>query len=232
MPLHPCLPVVPQPLSAVGLWVVCAGLLLTVAAGAPAADVEQRTFVIRVDGKQAGEYRMSVRAGEDGGVTMTGQADVKVSHFPFTYRYSFRGTEAYKNGRLLRCDAQSEEDGKRVALTAVAVEDQLRVTVNGTASAVRPDVWPTSYWRLPAAAQRNGAVPLLDLDTGQVKEARLALVGQEKVTVGGQALDCAHYRLTGGFEADLWYDASERLVRQEWVEDGHPTRLELVRVDR
>jgi hypothetical protein len=39
-----------------------------------------------------------------------------------------------------------------------------------------------------------------------------------------------HYKLTGKVNVDLWYDGSDRLVRQEWVESGHKTVLELVRV--
>ena len=70
------------------------------------------------------------------------------------------------------------------------------------------------------------------LDTGQLREARLVYVGKEQVAAAGQACECTHYKLTGGFDADLWYDAGERLVRQDWIEDGHPTRLELARVDR
>jgi hypothetical protein len=41
-----------------------------------------------------------------------------------------------------------------------------------------------------------------------------------------------HYRLTGKMNIDLWYDGSERLVRQEWLEQGHKTVVELIRVRR
>lgn len=31
---------------------------------------------------------------------------------------------------------------------------------------------------------------------------------------------------------DLWYDDAQRLVREEWVEQGHRTVVELTRVRR
>jgi hypothetical protein len=50
--------------------------------------------------------------------------------------------------------------------------------------------------------------------------------------VAGQVQNVNHYRLSGKVAVDVWYDGSERLVRQEWVEEGHRTVLELARVRR
>ena len=117
-------------------------------------------------------------------------------------------------------------------MTAASDANSLRVKVNGQDKMSRADVWLTSYWHLPLASQRNGAVPLLDADTGRDINATLQYVGVGPVTFAGQAQNYARYRLTGGVQVELWYDATERPVRQEWVEDGHKSVLELVRVRR
>jgi hypothetical protein len=90
----------------------------------------------------------------------------------------------------------------------------------------------SSYWRLPSEKLRNQAISLLDADTGRVMNARLDYVGPGQVMVGGQPTNCSHFRVTGGAQVELWYDAQERLVRQEWVEDGHKAMLELTRIQR
>ena len=80
---------------------------------------------------------------------------------------------------------------------------------------------------------RNRGVPLLDADTGKEIAANLQHVGTSQINVNGSAQNCAHYRVTGrGVQADLWYDSQERLVRQESIEDGHKTLLELSRIRR
>ena len=49
---------------------------------------------------------------------------------------------------------------------------------------------------------------------------------------GGPEIPLNHYRITGKVNVDLWYDGSERLVRQEWIEQGHKTIVELRGVRR
>ncbi len=43
---------------------------------------------------------------------------------------------------------------------------------------------------------------------------------------------CQRYRLSGDMAAELWYDESERLVREDTVEEGHRTVIELARIRR
>jgi hypothetical protein len=95
-----------------------------------------------------------------------------------------------------------------------------------------PDVWVSTYWRLPPARFRNQNVPLIDADTGKDLNATLRFVGMENTPVAGQSVQCAHWRITGGVQVDLWYDGYDRLVREESIEDGHKTLLELIQVNK
>ena len=61
---------------------------------------------------------------------------------------------------------------------------------------------------------------------------KLTYVATEKHRVAGQEVTLNHYRITGSLNVDLWYDGNERLVRQEWMEQGHKTIMVLVRVRR
>jgi hypothetical protein len=45
--------------------------------------------------------------------------------------------------------------------------------------------------------------------------------------VAGQEISCTHYCVNKDVPHDLWYDAQERLVRDEWVSSGHRTVLEM-----
>ena len=58
----------------------------------------------------------------------------------------------------------------------------------------------------------------------------LKRVGYEDVEVTGQRLSCSRWRISGGAEAELWFDSQGLLVRQIGKEDGHPTELRLVSI--
>jgi hypothetical protein len=211
------------------VWLAAIVVALPLAA-AQAADVEVRDFTVLVDGKPAGDYRMTIRQDDDGTVTMNGRSDTKVTFLGFTaYSFSYHGEEVWKGGRLQRFDSNGAENSKRYAISAVPEGSRLRVTANSRLLAASADVWVNTYWRLPAAGFRGHEVPVLGCDTGKESTCLLQLIGNEKLTLAGQVRDCVHYRIMTVPPHDLWYDSQERLVRQEWVSDGHRTVLELVR---
>jgi len=223
-----------------GAWARCFALHLLPSlamtlptAQAQAADVEQREFAVQVDGKQAGSYQLTIASQDDGTTTASSAASVsvKLGLLPL-YTYTYRGTETWKAGALVRMDSSANDNGKRFALTAVAEANSLRVTVNGQTRAHPPQAWPTSYWRLPELRPGDPNVKLLDADTGRALQAQLTDVGMEQVPALGKTIPCRHVRLRGDVQVDLWYDDAQRLVRQESIEDSHKTALELTRCQR
>lgn len=206
--------------------------LLSAAPRAGAADTQTRDFNVLVDGSRAGDYHMTIQRQDDGTIAMTNESEVRVKVIGVSfYSYAYRGREVWKAGRLQRLDSNGQENGKPFVVAAVPAGDGLRVTFNGQEHTARPDVWTMTYWMLPPAAYRNRGLPLLGCDNGQeVVNGYLQYVGAEQLTVAGQPQTCTHYRVTGSTPHELWYDAEERMVRQEWVVDGHKTVLELTRV--
>jgi hypothetical protein len=201
---------------------------------AAAADAEVRLFNNFIDGKYAGDYRMTITTQDDGTVTMDGQGKADIRILPLVrYTYSYRGREVWKDGRLLRFDSSCNDNGKAFTVTAVAEPDGLHVTVNNRPRVSPLNTWVTTYWRLPEAAARGTELPLLDADSGKDLRGALQYVGESQVPVAGQLQNCTHYRVTGKeVQVDLWYDAQERLVRQEWVEQKSRIVLQLSQVQR
>jgi hypothetical protein len=199
---------------------------------ASAADAEIRIFAVQVDGRAAGEFRLIVRTDDDGTETATAAASVQVRQLLGAYRYTFRGSETWKASRLQRLDAISDDNGKKHTVAAVATESNLRVTVDGITRSVRPDVWPTTYWRMPTGMKSGQAIALLDADTGEEISAKLETVGPAKATVLDKPTDCTRITITGPASGMLWYDGRGRLVAQQTTEDGHTTVLSLREIQR
>lgn len=206
--------------------------LLVVSSLTQAGEQEFRVFSVRVDNKPSGTHQIVIQKRDDGSLSVSSQADVTVRIAIITYRYSFRGAEIWKDGRLQQLSSTTNDNGKKHAVSLEATKDGLALKANGKESLVKGEPWLTTYWKLPPETQRGPAVTLLDADTGKLINAKMEKVGVEKISVVGKLVECVHYKLTGGVQVDLWYDGADRMVRQESIEEGHRTILELTRLQR
>jgi hypothetical protein len=199
-----------------------------------ADSTEQRDYEIRVDGKPAGTSRLTMI--EKGDTThVEARAKVEVKLFGFSaYSYTVASHETWKDARLVEMKCSAVEDGKKTEVEVSPAGQELRVRVNGkNASAMRPDVWTSSYWKLADKKFHNNQVPILDADSGTVNNGQLQYVGTETLKVGGKAEECFRFRVTGiPVPIDLWFDRFHRLVRQEFTESGHKTIVQLLPAQR
>jgi hypothetical protein len=196
--------------------------------GARAADQETRIFSITVDGKKAGEYKMVIQKQADGSMAVFTSSDVRVTVLAVpVYTYSYGGQEVWKDGRLVALASRGKEKGKEFNVRANADSTGLKVVANGKEHTASLDVWTTSCWQLPLAKFRNNMVVMLGCDTGADYPSQLQIVGSEKIAIAGQEITCSHCRVTKDVPHDLWYDSQERLVRDEWVSNGHRTVIEM-----
>jgi hypothetical protein len=214
--------------TALGVVLAAAGVLMGGLSGASAAEPQTRTFSITVDGKKAGEYSMVIEKQPDGTAVLLAKSNVRVTVLAIpVYTYSYEGKEVWKDGRLTHFESWGKEKGTAFHIRADADSSALHVVANSKEHTASLDVWTTSCWQLPPAKFRDNAIVMFGCDTGSDFGTRLQLVGSEKISVAGQEMSCTHYRVTKDVSHDLWYDAQERLVRDEWVSGGHRTVLEM-----
>src|SRR5262245_3261315 len=86
-------------------------VLLAVAPLARAAEEERRTFAVRVDNKPVGAHQLVIQSRDDGTVTVNSQADVTVRFALITYKYVFRGTEIWKEGKIQQLTTSTNDNG-------------------------------------------------------------------------------------------------------------------------
>lgn len=214
-------------------WIVAAGAALLFVAGVRGGDSETRDYTVHVDGKPAGTASITIQPQNDGSTLVATVSNVMVKILFKKYTYTCQTREVWKNGRLQQVSGQCNDDGKQYQVSATTQNDGVHIRVNGRERVDRPEIWTTTYWTLPDAKIRNQVIPVLDIDNGSARRVRLQHVGAVQIAVAGQVQNVQHYRLTGtSGRVELFYDAKERLVRQEWVEEGHPTILELKGIRR
>jgi hypothetical protein len=204
--------------------------MLTLAASVSSAtDRETREYRVTADGKPAGTYSMTVERRDDGTLVQTGKADIAVRVLLKDYRYTYQGTETWRDGKLRSAESTSNDDGIPYRLKVEPSVDGLKININGRSVTAPSHVWTTSYWQAPN--RREGAITLLDVDSGKVYEAQLKAMTPPVTPIGGQTVK-SRYQVTGPINADVMYDTRDRLVRQETIESSHKTLIELLRVTR
>jgi hypothetical protein len=227
------------------------GLHLTHAAEPRELETETREFKVSVDGKERGQCTMTIHKRDDGSEKLLIDARLTFDYVVYVYRYRSTGSEVWKQGRLVELENTADLNKTRYRLLAKSTDMGLQLSVDGKKSDFPADVWATSYWRIPDrltfrdAVEKSGVIPaggikpvggkakpvtLLDSDKGQNLKGELKYLGAEMITIAGERQSCAHYRVSGDVQVDLWYDKTQRLARQEGVDSGHKTLLELIRL--
>ncbi len=203
---------------------------------ARADDTEYRDYVIFVDGREAGQSRITMVEKADGSTHVRATAKVRVKLIGlFTgYSYDVESQEQWKDGRLVSLKSTATEDGKTTRVEVARAGAQLRVQINNSGgNNLRPDIWPSSYWKLADKRFHNKQVPILDADTGNELVGQLDYVGLEKLKIGSRLDDCYRFRITSiPVPIELWFDRYHRLVRQEFTESGHRTIVQVIAVRR
>jgi hypothetical protein len=196
------------------------------------AETEVRSFAVTVDGKAAGTYTLTVASDGAGRETVTAVSSVKVKHRLITYTYEGKNTEVWKEGKLVSLESTTNDNGKKSAVKAVAVEGKLSVSADGTTRKIDPDVLTTTGTRPPAADKVRDAV-LLDSEDGTATPVRIEPLGACRVTLNGQTIEGTRFKLTGKDVAtEWWFDKNGRVIRQEMKWDGHTVVFALLAVGR
>ncbi|MCI0642268.1 MAG: DUF6134 family protein [Gemmataceae bacterium] len=222
-----------MPLSAGCRFLVAWSLAACWSSVARASHTEQRDYSILVDGKEAGQSRMTIVTQDDGTTVVSGTARVDVRLLIGNYSVRIDGTEWWKDGKLIGVRSSTVENGKKTEVVVSVDGNQLRARVNGQDKAVRADVWTNSFWKLADARFHNKPVPVFEVDSGKEHMGQLNFIGTEQLTIANQPQACYRFRVTGGaYPVDVWFDRYHRMVRQEFVESGHKTIVQLLSVRR
>ena len=193
---------------------------------------ETREFKILVDGKNAGKFSLKLATYSDGTETMKGESEVTLNYVIVKYHMATKGSEVWKDGHLKQMANEANFNGDKYVVQASATDQTLEYKVNGKKKNAPADIWVSSYWREPEAQKVGYVIQLFDADKGHEMKAHLAKVGIEKLHVGPQRVPATHYALRGDVHVDLWYDEDGRLMRQEDVESGHKSLMEMTRVTK
>lgn len=197
--------------SAVGM-LLAGAVVLTPTAGrtqsdAPAPDA--LAFEVLRKGKPIGTHTIAFTPNGDRlQVDIDIRLDVKFLMFN-AYSYRHRNQEIWRDGRLVRIETKTDDDGEDFFVRGRANARGFEVDGSGGKAVAPAGIIPTSYWD-PAIVTRN---KLLNTQTGELMEVSVAPGDETEFRVGDRTVSARHYVMSGDLDLELWYDPTGTLTR-------------------
>ena len=124
------------------------------------------------------------------------------------YRFEHESTEVWQDGKLSSLESITNENGTPVRIQVYQVEDALIVQTADGNFPVNREIIPASLWNR-LILDRNQTLATI---SGNLKKFKVQYMGAEELKVRGKKVATQHFRLTGEFERELWYDKNDVLV--------------------
>lgn len=207
------------------------GLLLPAHVQSQSVTLDEGTFDIFVDGREAGTETFAIRrsgTGPDAQVIATAEIRMDVPEGRVDLRPALQaaGSDMAVSAYQIKVSGHRQEEvyvtlGPRRFLTKIRSErgeQEREYRATPGTLLLDTDVAHQYYFVTTRAAANGGTVPVIVPRDGQVFDMTITVVGNERITIGGQATQARHLRLQGGQQVrDLWVDEDGRVLRLEFA---------------
>ncbi len=188
--------------------------LLTAAAPA-AADIDpvalyggDLQFDVLRNGDVVGEHNVQFAlSGRDLTVDARFELEIRILFFP-AYRYAYQSTSVWRDGRLVRLDALTDDDGSVSEVAARAEDGRVRIRGRDGTEWGDPSLIPTDHWN----ADVLGSDTVLNTITGEVSRVSIRDMGEETLPTATGTCQARRYAYSGDLETEVWYDPDGRWV--------------------
>ncbi|MEQ8585413.1 MAG: DUF6134 family protein [Thalassobaculaceae bacterium] len=160
-------------------------------------------FRVERDGNTIGTVTQRYRPAGDNLTVETAIEFLVTLAFIPVYRYEHRARELWRDGRLVRLDTVTNNDGDIQKVAGRAGADGFTVDGPGGALTAPADILPSSYWH-PSFTAANR---MLDSQKGRILEFDVSKVGTERIEALGRPVDADRFAMRGDIDLDFWYDA-------------------------
>jgi hypothetical protein len=168
-------------------------------------------FTVLRDGTEIGSH--TLRFQHDGARTLVDiDINLEVGIGPLVlYRYVHQNREVWEDGKFMRFESRTDDDGDDYAVTATRQDNDILVDRKPAEDyrIDRADLLPTTYWNEATVRQKV----LLDTQKGRRMDVAVEDLGWEEITAGGKSVSARKYSVGGDLDLTLWYDESGRWVK-------------------
>lgn len=207
----------------------------SLAVAAQSVTLDQGTFRITVDGREAGTESFTIRrsgAGEAAQVIATAEIQMEVPEGRADIRPALQaaGSDMAVSAYQVKISGALQEEvyvtlGERRFLTTVRSERGERErefrAAPGTVL-LDPGVAHQYYFLATRVGDLGATFPVISPREGRQFDLQVTVVGTESITIGGTSVQARHLRLEGeGGTRELWVNGEGRVLRLEHADAGY-----------
>ncbi len=160
------------------------------------------------DGEVIGAQKVDFHnSGDELTVNMASEITVTLLGIP-VYRFDQKSEEVWKSGSMISYRADVKDGDQEKKLLMHRNGNELVGTYNGKNRVAPGGILTSLLWRKDAVDATN----ILDAINGKVKATKAEKIGEEFVKIGDRDVKATHYRFTGDFKRDAWYDEDGYMV--------------------
>ena len=127
------------------------------------------------------------------------------------YKYHVKGTEYYKDGKLIKFNSKTNQNGKEKYVNLILENDELLIDGSSFKGKVSPDYLLGTWWNhsiVKAPAQISAV-------SGRIIMQNVKFLGKETITIDGKIFNTLHFNFSSSDEklskekrlnTDVWYD--------------------------
>ena len=119
-------------------------------------------------------------------------------------------------------DGHTNDDGDKYQASVERKPDEYTGVLNGKGLTLPHDAFPNSVWHYQITEQ-SLLFNLTDLRVMNVKVSKRP----ESVKIGRQSFDAERFDFTGDWQASLWFDQDQQLLKLEYKVDGRDVLVTL-----
>jgi hypothetical protein len=216
--------IISTPISIIALALILSPVIPATAQGFAAVKRSHLEFIVVRNDEAVGSHVIDfARDGDTTSVKISTNVVVKVAFIP-VYRFEHAGIETWKGSQLIALRSRTNDDGTPHQVAVASEGDHLRVAADGSQATAAAAILPASLWNASIVAQ---STLLNTLDGSQMRVA-VEDRGDEVVPANGTRVRARHYAISGGLNRDVWFDATNTLVRVQFAaKDGSNIVYEL-----
>ncbi|MEM9190937.1 MAG: DUF6134 family protein [Myxococcota bacterium] len=151
---------------------------------------------------------------------------VQVSLGPIeAYRYEHTSTEYWSNQRLTQISSQTNKNGTALRLMARATGDAITIQGENSGRASLDAVPHTPHFN----CLHSRPTRMIDAENGAVRRVRLSGPVDETLEIGDRSIATQRWRVTGDFDATLWYRDDGVMVKKLLIAPDDSTIITVLR---
>jgi hypothetical protein len=190
----------------------------TAFAAIPIPRGNKLAFRLMRHGSAIGTHTLAFRtSGDTLEVEIAVEVLVKFGPIPFV-RYNHHNRETWQGERLVGLNSRTDRNGKKLQMHAGWTSAGLAVEGSGTKPYIAPpNAFGSTYWH-----PRTLYGPLIGTQDGELMRPVVTQLGPEPVRLAsGEQTPVKRCVLTGGIDAELWYDTTDTWAGMRFtVDDG------------